>query len=675
MSDPPSDHGDDSRAASAATHLKEGRPAEAAAAAEAVLRADPDHAEALYLFAVASRYLGARDQALTALRRLQALQPDYGRAHQEEGHVLRALDPDAAAQAYETATRLNPALSASWTALAALRAAAGDDAGAAQAAAQAERLAGLPAELVSVTSMLHEGKLLKAERLCRAFLKRQPRHVEAMRLLAQLGLRLGVLDDAQFVLESALEFDPDYTPVLFDYVTVLSRRQRYDDALAAAERLLKRQPDNPAFQAAHAAQLMAVGRYDDALDAYDALEPRAPDPALIRLMRGHALKTIGRHGDAVAAYRGAYQARPSFGDAYWSLANLKTYRFTDAEVAAMRAAIDSAGLRTDDHIHLAYALGKACEDAGDADAAFDWYARGASAKRAELRYDPERMEASFAAQKAVCTPALFARFADAGCPDPDPIFIVGLPRAGSTLLEQILASHSQVDGTLELPHILALAHRLDGRRQQDDAPRYPGVLTELRPDQVRAFGDAYLNDTRVYRAGAPRFTDKMPNNFRHIGLIHLILPNAKIIDARRDPMACCFSGFKQLFAEGQEFSYSLDDVGRYYRGYVDLMAHWDAMLPGKILRVQYEDVIDDLEKQVRRLLEFCELPFEPACVDFHKTERAVRTASSEQVRQPLFERGVDHWRAFEHRLEPLRAALADAADVTPQPVRPSVDHC
>jgi Sulfotransferase family/Tetratricopeptide repeat len=383
-----------------------------------------------------------------------------------------------------------------------------------------------------------------------------------------------------------------------------------------------------------------------------------PNNPGINLTYGHALKTVGRQDDAISAYRRAYEARPDCGDAFWSLANLKTYRSTEDEIAQMRAREASSVTALDDRYHLCFALGKALEDRGDFAEAFTYYERGNRLKREELRYDPARLTKEMQLQRELVTAELLQGFNGAGCPARDPIFIVGLPRAGSTLLEQILASHSQVEGTMELPNIFALAYRLDRQRLVGEEPEYPGNLGNLRHEDVAQFGEEFIRDTRVYRKeGTPYFIDKMPNNFRHIGLIHMILPNAKIIDARRGAMGCCFSGFKQLFAEGQEFTYGLNEVGQYYKDYVDLMDHWDKVLPGKILRVRYEDVVADLETQVRRLLDYCELPFEDACINFHQTERAVRTASSEQVRQPIFKSGVDQWENFSDHLDPLRTIL------------------
>ena len=403
-----------------------------------------------------------------------------------------------------------------------------------------------------------------------------------------------------------------------------------------------------------------MGEHGRAIAIYQALcndFPTAWDPPL---WLGHALKTVGRTADAIEAYRAAAAARPDFGDAYWSLANLKTYRFTDAEVEAMQVQEAHPETQTVDRYHLAFALAKALEDRGDYQSAFQAYARGNALKRAESRYRPEVFETNTRLQKEVCTRDFFEARAGFGDPSPDPIFILGLPRAGSTLLEQILASHSQVEGTQELADIQRIVLELQGRDPDQNNPLYPAALTEISPDAALALGQRYLRDTLAYRSGKPYFIDKMPNNFRHIGLIQLILPNAKIIDARREPMACCFSNFKQLFAQGQEFTYSLEDIGRYYRTYLDLMRHWDEVLPGRVLRVQHEDVVDNLEGEVRRILDYCGLPFEAACVNFHQTARSVRTPSSEQVRQPIFRDGLDAWTHFAPWLQELKRALGDA---------------
>lgn len=630
----------------------------ALAIAEEILDDDSSDADALYVIGVCLRHLARLEEALAALEQLLIAKPGYGRAFQEQGYCHRAAGNfDLAIKALERATVANPALVASWRALAELQTAAGRMDLAASANGQVKWLSGLPPELVSVISFLHEGRLYKAERLCRSYLQAHGHHFEAMRLLAELGVRAHAMEEAEFLLESCAVLRPDYLPARFDYIRLLNKRQKFEAALREAEATREMAGDSLQFKLQYANQHLAVGNFDTALELYDELQALAPHDPIVSLTQGHALKTVGRQDDAVAAYRRAYAARPDLGDAFWSLANLKTYRFSDREIDQMQAAEAAAQTTAFDRYSLCFALGKGLEDRGEYALSFGFYERGNALKREELNYSAERMHADLTAQATHCTRALFAARTGVGDPAPDPIFIVGLPRAGSTLLEQILASHSQVDGTMELPNILALAHRLDGRRRVDEESPYPGNLTELSSEELHGFGETYLRETAIYRKGAPFFVDKMPNNFRHIGLIHLILPNAKIIDARRDPMACCFSGFKQLFGEGQDFSYGLEDVGRYYRDYVDLMRHWDEVLPGRVLRVQYEDVVEDLEGQVRRLLNHCGLPFEQACVNFHETERAVRTASSEQVRQPIFQAGLDQWQNYEAYLTPLKVAL------------------
>lgn len=626
-----------------------------------ILKNTPDHKDAVYMAAACARYLGDTGTALHHLDHLKRLAPDFGRAFQEEGHLRRKTgDLDAAITAYQRAVRYNPALVASWTAQAEILSASGRAEDAAHARAQADRLKRLPPELLAVTNYIHEGRLIHAERIARAFLQKNPRHIEGMRLLADIGTRLGVHEDADFLLETAIELDPDNPQLRIDHVQVLRKRQKYEAALAQAEALLKHDPDSPVFNSIYAIEAMQAGNYDEALEIFDEVLSALPDDLATLTSQGHALKTAGRTEEAIASYRRAVEVNPLHGDAWYALANLKTYKFSAGDIDVMRGALVDPNLHFMGRVHLAFALGKALEDAKSYDEAFEAYSSGNALKKSQIRYTTEQMRAEADGQIEHCTRELFEKREGAGHDDPAPIFIVGLPRAGSTLIEQILASHSQVDGTLELPNILSLAHRLRGRKQISDRERYPRILHELPDEELSALGKDYIANTAIHRYGAPYFTDKMPNNFRHIGLISLILPNAKIIDARREPMACCFSGFKQLFAEGQEFSYSLEDIGNYYRIYIEMMSHWDSVLPGKVLRVQHEDVVDDLEGQVRRILDYCGLPFELACIDFHKTERAVRTASSEQVRQPISRSGVDQWRNFESHLVPLKDALGPA---------------
>jgi len=637
-----------------------------------VLQAEPDNPDALYMSAVCRRYTGDFGTALQLIGQLKEIWPEHGRAHQEEGHTYRDMGrPDEALLAYARACRFNPALVASWRGQLDILKRKGLTQQAEQVKAQLENLRQLPQPLLGVLDLIGQRKLLQAEDICRKFLQKVPHNVEAMRLLADIGVRLGVLDDAEFLLESALKFEPDNTRVRIDYIQALRKRQKFGDALEQARLLLDTAPDNPQFKSLFAIESMQTGDYETALSTFDEILENLPADPVTWTSKGHAHKTCGDYEDAVAAYRAALSNAPHHGEAYYSLANLKVYSFSDTEIEQMLAQENNSNLSHMDRVHLSFALGKAFEDKGDFATSFHYYAQGNRLKKSQTTYKAEQMSRDLKAQRDVCTAELFERRSGCGHAAPDPIFIVGLPRAGSTLLEQILSSHSQVDGTLELPNILSLSQRLRRRARQEGATEYPGILNELSDEELDAFGREYIDDTRIHRQGAPFFIDKMPNNFRHIGLIHLILPNAKIIDARRHPMACCFSGYKQLFAEGQEFTYDLTDAGLYYRDYVELMDHWDTVLPGKVLRVQYEDVVSDTPAQVRRILDYCGLPYEDACVNFYETKRSVRTPSSEQVRQPIYTSGLEQWRNFEPWLEPLKAALGDVLQRYPIPAQPA----
>jgi predicted Zn-dependent protease len=639
--------------------LGKNRFADALGAAGTLLTEVPENRDVLYMIAVSQRYLGRIPDALSTLSRLEAVHPEYSRLFQERGHCMVAGgDPGAAIEAYLRAVNLNPALPASWSALHLLFRASGQRADAETAGSHVSILAKLPAAIVAARSMFVDGEVHEAERVVREFLKTHVDHVEAMRLLAQIGMKLDILDDAEFLLESVLVFEPGYHLARHDYANVLLRRHRHAKALDEVQKLLKIDSANRSYRVLHAAVLVGLGDHESALRVFGQLSAETPQTADLHLSIAHSLKTLGRQQEAIDAYRTAATVRSDYGDAYWSLANLKTYRFTDAEISSIRAAEAAAGTSAVDRYHLCFALGKALEDRADYPESFQYYERGNALKKSEISFQIEPIERNSRLQSSVCTREFFAARRGWGSPDRSPIFIVGLPRAGSTLLEQILASHSMVEGTMELADIPRLVHKLQGREDIESKMRYPGVLDDLSAEDCKRFGEKYLADTAVYRSGKPHFIDKMPNNFRHLGLIRLMLPNAKIIDARREPMACCFSNFKQLFAAGQEFTYSMEDIARYYRTYIELMAHWNAVLPGWILKVQHEEVVEDLEGSVRRILDFCGLDFEPACLEFHRTSRSVRTASSEQVRRPIFKEGLDQWRNFEPWLGPLRAALS-----------------
>jgi tetratricopeptide (TPR) repeat protein len=640
---------------------RQGRHGEALEGARALLASFSQNRDLLLIEAMSLRHLGRIDEALAVLERLEELQPRFSQMHQERGlcHVARKNGPRAI-DALLRAVNINPALPMSWRMLEGVYRLSGDAANAATAAAHVATLKALPPEVVTATSLFSDGDLAPAEQIVRAFLLAHGNHPEAMRLLGKIGLARGVLDDAELLLESVLVLAPDHRGARLDYAQTLLQRHKYREARAQAEQLLALDPANTEYLSVAATAAVGLGEHERSIALYRTMQAAQPGNPDVHLWLGHALKTIDQLPGAIASYRAAAAARPDFGDAYWSLANLKTYRFDDAEISRMRAAAQAPATLTEDRIHLCFALGKALEDRGEMEEAWTCYARGNALKREASRYRPETIEVNTTRQIAVCTGEFFGARAGWGDKSPDPIFILGLPRSGSTLLEQILASHSRVEGTQELADIHRVVMDLMGRDSDPENPRYPAVLADMDKEDFRRLGEKYLADTSVYRGGKPFFIDKMPNNFRHAGLIHLMLPNAKIIDARREPMSCCFSNLKQLFATGQEFTYSVDDIARYYRSYLELMGHWDAVLPGRILRVQHEDVVADLEGSVRRMLDYCGLEFEQTCIDFHKTRRSVRTPSSEQVRKPIFRDGLDQWTRFEPWLEPLKTALGDA---------------
>jgi tetratricopeptide (TPR) repeat protein len=607
-------------------------------------------------------------EALEKLSRLQALQPEFSRLYQERGHCHVMLrDAPAAIEALREAVRLNPTLPASWDMLEQLYRRLGDIAQADMAAANLAALRQLPLEVVAANSLFADGDLSPAEEVIRNYLRKDGDNVGALRLLARICLARDAPAEAESLLKLALGRDPDYHEARLDYSMALLQQQKHLQARQEAEHLLRHDPDNRAYLKQYCAACIGLGDHEPVIDLYDKLladqSASGSEVADLRLWRANALKIIGRRTDAIGDYRAALAARPDYGVAWFSLANLKTYRFTDDEIVRMRAAEAQHDVHEIDRIYLCFALGKALEDRGDYAASWRYYERGNAARRSASRYRPALASACAQRLKQVFTPEFFTARADWGSHDPAPIFIVGLPRSGSTLVEQILASHSRVEGTQELAEIGRYAGELCGRDPDCGLPVEPEALQRLTAGAARALGDRFLAETCAYRRlGRPVFIDKMPNNFWHIGLIHLILPRSIIIDVRRNPMACCFSNLKQLFGAGsQEFSYSIDDMAHAYRTYLDLMRHWNEVLPGRILTVRYEDVVEGLEDSVRRMLRRCDLPFEPACLAFNETPRSVRTPSSEQVRQPIGREGLEQWRRYAPWLGPLWDALGDVA--------------
>jgi len=528
---------------------------------------------------------------------------------------------------------------------------------------------------MAAAGALVKNELPEAETLLRAHLKENATDVAALRMLAEVAARMRRYPESQSLLERCLALAPSFDAARHNYAIVLFRQVEVERALPQIEQLLVKEPRNPGYRNLKAAILAHLGDYSESIEVFEAVLKEFPEQPKVWMSYGHALKTAGRLDDSIGAYRRSIGLLPRLGEAYWSLANLKTFQFSDADVGAMRAALERTDLEADDRLHFEYALGKALEDRAEYAESFAHYDAGAELRRRSSGYSADEISNYVRRARRMFTREFFSARAGAGCTAPDPIFIVGMPRAGSTLLEQILSSHPLVEGTMELPDIGRIARGLSteatvGEPDDEHEPggrRYPAVVGELPLERLRELGERYLERTRVQRkTDAPFFIDKMPNNFQQLGLVHLILPNARIIDARRHPLGCCFSNFKQHFARGQTFSYSLDDIGRYYKDYVELMAHFDAVLPGRVHRVYYERLIDDTEAEVRRLLDYCNLPFDERCLRFYENERAVRTASSEQVRRPIYREGVDHWRHYEPWLGPLKAALGPVLDRYPE---------
>ncbi len=650
-----------------ATRLLSTNPAMAEAQSREILKAVPGYPQALLLLGAALRDKGDAAGAREVLEPLANSQPKSADVQFELGLTLANLgDSQAAIKALSRAVKLNPKLPRPWLALGDQLTLAGDSKGADDAYAQHIKASVNDPQLLEAAVALCENKLAVAEKLLRDFLKIHPTDVSAIRMLAEVAARLRRYEDASKLLARCLELAPSFTAARQNYATILYRTDKLVEAIAEVDRLLQEEPRNQGYRNLKAAALARIGEYARSAEIYKGVLKDDPSRPKVWMSYGHTLRTMGRQDESIAAYWKSIELLPSLGEAYWSLANLKTLRFTPAQVAAMRAQLARNDLEEEDRFHLHFALGKALEDERQYAESFEHYTQGNALRRKDIEYDASEATNYVWRSKALFTPEFFHARANMGCKAPDPIFIVGLPRAGSTLIEQILASHSAVEGTMELPEITSMAGRLSGRKKKGDESAFPEVLGTLEENDFKSLGEEYLERTRIHRKlGRKFFIDKTPQNFSRIGFIHLILPNAKIIDARRHPLACCLSCFKQHFARGHNFSYDLTELGGYYANYVELMAHFDAVLPGRIHRVTYEHVIADPEAVVRRLLAYCGLPYEEKCLRFYETERAVRTASSEQVRRPLFTDALDHWRNYEPRLEPLKQALGPVLKAYP----------
>ena len=623
-----------------------------------VLKVAPGHPLATLLLGVAQRRSGDAAASQAVLEPLAQSQPNWAAVHYELGLTRGAQrDGDGAVAALRRAVSLKPEMPDAWRALGDHLTAMGDASGADDAYAQHIKFSTHDPRLMEAAAALCENRIPMAEQLLRTHLKQHPTDVPALRMLGEVAARLKRYADAAVLLERALELAPSFLPARHNFALVLHRQRKPAEALSQVEKLLAADPVNPGYRTLKATISSSIGDYDTALELYAGVLADYPNNARVWMSYGHALKTTNRQSDCVQTYRRSIELAPHLGEAYWSLANLKTFRFTEGDIAAMQAQLAHGKLSDDDRLQFHFALGKAFEDAGQFAESFKHYEEGNRIRRAGIGYDADWNSEQMRRAKALFTQEFFAERAGQGADAADPIFIVGLPRSGSTLLEQILSSHPLVEGTMELADMVNIVRELGGAHSRSEST-YPQPIAALDADALRALGERYIAQTRIYRrTDAPFFIDKLPNNFAHTGLIHLILPRAKIIDARRHPLGCCFSGYKQHFARGQHFTYGLDEIGRYYHDYVELMAHYDATLPGRIHRVIYERMIEDTEGEVRRVLDYCGLPFDERCLRFHENERAVRTASSEQVRRPIYREGVDHWRNYEPWLDPLKSAL------------------
>ena len=651
-------HGSYRTALDHAAKLLRTNPRLAEQQATEILKVFPGAEPARRILASACRMQGRPQESLAILEPLVARNTASPSFQYEWGRTLGSLGRTRdAIGALRSAVRLDPKNAAAWHALGDQLVLDGDEAGGRDAHERHFALTARTPELVEAAELMRDGKIGQAERIVREYLKAHPADVNAIRLLADIGMKLSRYHDASNLLARCLELAPDFHLARYNYAVVLARRNRLPEALEEVQRLLAHDPANPNYLLLEGNVRVQKGDHEHALERFERVLATYPNQPRAQMNYGHTLKTVGRLDESIAAYHRCIALQPDIGEAYWSLANLKTYRFTDAEIALMREQLVATKGKPEDQSHLAFALGKALEDRGEFDESFRCYERGNRIRKVKHRHNVRINVFDTARQMKTLTTEFFAARQGWGCPAPDPIFIVGLPRSGSTLLEQILASHSHVQGTAELMDVIQISRLLGEKSRRIPASKYPEVLATLDADRFRELGEGYIASTRVQRNDRPFFIDKMPNNFRHVGLLHLMLPNAKIIDARRHPMACCFSGFKQLFASGQTFSYGLEEIGKYYRDYVFLMDHWDRVLPGRVLRIEYEDMVADTGINVRRLLAYCGLPFEEQCLRFWETGRAVRTPSSEQVRQQIYRSGLDQWRNYEKHLGPLKEAL------------------
>lgn len=642
-------------------------PAQAETRAIEHLAKFPDDRDAKLLLAEGIRMRGDPIRAREILEPLAAENLDWAEVRLALGRVLNTLGENHAAIAVLTeAVTIDRNYSQAWSALGEQYVLIGDILASDAAYSHHFNISVNEPALQKAVAALRNGRPDITEDILTEFLETNPDHVNAIKMLAEAAIACDRNEDASALLERCLELAPDFAAARYRLVSSYYLQNRVHEAMPHIDMLLERDPLNPQFRTMKASLLGQMGSDLEALDLFEGLVREYPMHPSSWVSYGHALKSAGRQEEGVTAYRKAIELLPQLGGGYWSLANLKTFRFSERDVVEMQSQLERPDLRVEARVQFYFSLGKAHEDLKQFEKSFESYQQGNALWRSTVEYDADKTHAFVEACKEIFTPEFFKDLKGVGYHARDPIFVVGLPRAGSTLIEQILSSHTQIEGTMELPNITSLARHLNEDNTEGEGPSYPELLGYIDPEEFDRRGEEYMRDTRRHRIlNRPFFVDKMPNNYAHVPMIHLILPNAKIIDARRHPMGSCFSNFKQHFARGQHFTYALTDVGRFYRDYVELMAHWDRVLPGKVHRVIYEQMVENPEREIRRMLEYIGLPFEESCLHFHETERAVRTASSEQVRTPLYKSGVDHWQNFEPWLGPLKEALGSVLDEYP----------
>jgi len=643
-------------------------PALADQQAAELLRECPDQPVAMLYQAIARRLLQDPVSAISILTPLSIRHPRAPMVHLQLGLALREDNqPDAAVKSLNKSVEVRPDFADAWLALADLLTSMADKPAANGAYIRYVQYAEGEPRIREAATALRENRLLEAEELLRHQLLSQPNDIVVLCMLAEIVDHLGRATESEVLLEKCLALAPDYHRARQNYALVLMRHNKPGEAMRETQRLLAEAPGKPDYLKLRAAIHIKLREYADAISIYQTLLNESMSQADVWTSLGHAMKAVGRRDDCLKAYRQALTVDPGYGEAYWSIANVKTEHFTAAETEIMQQQVTGPAISEAARIGLHFALGKSLEDKQEYARSFHHYAAGNRLQNKITPYDPHELSAYVQRCKQVFTQAWFAERSGSGAEDTDPIFIVGLPRSGSTLVEQILSSHSRVEGTTELTEIIAMAKSLADWQAGSETRDYPSVLSTMEKGLFRELGEAYINQTRVYRRqGRPMFIDKMPGNFAHIGLIQLILPNARIIDVRRHPLASGFSIYKQHFARGQEFSYSLECIGSYYRNYVELMALFDRVHPGRVYRVFYEALVNDTENEVRRLLQYCQLPFEATCLEFYKNDRAVSTPSAEQVRSPIFRDAVYNWVPYEAWLAPLKTALADLIADYPQ---------